>query len=212
MREQRRALGWSIPAVPAHDLLGLRIRRELLDRGGRAAIITMVRDPIARNLSSYFEHLDFIHGMADAHAHVSIVSLVDRFLSAYTHDEPLTWFDDEMLPATGIDVYRHPFPSSGVQTIRTERLALLILKAELPDPFKREELEKFVGKGGLELGIVNSTANKTKGAAYRQFLEAVQLRGAYIDTMLESRYARHFYTDAEREALRQRYLQRRAGL
>src|SRR4051794_39437103 len=60
MREERRALGWSVPPVAPHDRLGLRLRQDLLERGGRAVIVTLVRDPIARNVSSYFEHLDFI--------------------------------------------------------------------------------------------------------------------------------------------------------
>src|SRR5882672_2811024 len=56
LRARRHALGWSVPPVPPHDLVGLLLNERLLSKGGRAKVITLVRDPIARNLSSYFEH------------------------------------------------------------------------------------------------------------------------------------------------------------
>ena len=205
MREARRARGWETPPIPPHDHLGLRIRRHLLDRGGRARIITLVRDPIARNFSSYFEHLDQIWQTRDAHAHVPIAALTEGFLTRFTHEEPLTWFDDEMLRATGIDVYQHPFPAAGHQTIRTDRFDLLILKSELPDAKKAVALAAFLGRSSITLAAKNQTSEKAVGLVFRQFANAIRLDGPFVDRMLESRYARHFYTDAEREDLRRTY-------
>ncbi len=205
MREARRALGWEIPPVPPHDRLGLRIRRRLLDRSGRAKLITLVRDPIARNLSSYFEHLDQIWRTPKAHESVPMASLAEGFLSRFTHEEPLTWFDDEMLPATGIDVYQHPFPAAGHQTIRTDRFDLLILKSELSDPDKATALAAFLDVPSIVLRTKNRTSEKTVGTAFRQFGSALRLDREFVDRILESRYARHFYNDAEREELRRKY-------
>jgi hypothetical protein len=38
---------------------------------------------------------------------------------------------------------------------------------------------------------------KPKGEAYRRFVATVLLDHSYLDAMLESRYARHFYSDEE---------------
>src|SRR5689334_3346689 len=46
MRQARAFLGWQVPPVPAHDLLGLELRRDVIAPGHRADIITLVRDPI----------------------------------------------------------------------------------------------------------------------------------------------------------------------
>jgi hypothetical protein len=205
MRENRRALGWFIPPVPAHDHLGLRLRNELIDRAGRAAIVTLVREPIARNISSYFEHLDAIWNMPNAHESVSLELLIEGFRNRYTHEEPLTWFNDEMLPVTGIDVYEYPFPASGHVVVRRENVDLLIMKSELPDGTKAAALSQFLGMRGLALAPANRTLDKTKGLMYRQFLDALQLGDEYVERMLENRFARHFYTSAELDSLRRRY-------
>jgi hypothetical protein len=206
MLDTRRALGWLVPpTLPPHDVLGLRIRRRLLDRGGRAKIITLVRDPIARNFSSYFEHLDAIWRTGNAHVVVPMETIVDEFGLRFPHDEPLTWFDEEMLAATGIDVYAHDFPASGHSTIHTERFELLILKAEIPDADKSDALARFLDLPSLALPAMNRTADKAKGAAFQEFARSVKLDGAYLDRMLESRYARHFYSDEERARFRRRY-------
>jgi hypothetical protein len=204
MRAARRALGWYIIPVPPHDRLGLRLRRDLLDRGRRAAIVTLVRDPIARNLSSYFEHLDAIWHRVNAHL-LPIEELIAGFFERYTHDEPLTWFDDEMLPATGIDVYTHPFPAGGVLTVTAGALDLLILRSELPDAEKADALSTFLGVAGLTLGRANTTGNKAKGEVYRRFVDRIRFPASYVQSMLQSRYARHFYTGPELEEMARRY-------
>jgi hypothetical protein len=205
MRASRRALGWHIPPVPAHDLLGLRLRRDVIDRGGRAAIITLVRDPIARNISSYFEHLDSIWRRRDAHASVPVADLIEGFRTRYPHDEPLTWLDDELRKVTGIDLYSVPFPQCGHLTISQGNIALLVLKNELADATKENALAEFVGVPALSLERTNRTGDKAKGAVYREFLGQLQLDESYLGRMLESRYARHFYSSAEREQLWRRY-------
>lgn len=206
MRDQRRTLGWSIPPVPSHDLLGLDIRRRMIDGGGRARIVTLVRDPIARNFSAYFEHLDDIWNVRNAHEVVAPEALLDGFIERYTHDEPLTWFDDEMLPVTGIDVYEHPFPAKGHLTIHTPRFELLVMKSELSDETKSFALAAFLGIEGLLLQPANRTIAKAKGRAYAAFVNALRLDAAFVDRMLESRYVKHFYTAAEMETMRRRYL------
>jgi hypothetical protein len=206
MRRTRGSLGWLVPPIPAHDQLGLRLRELLINSGSRVSIVTMVRDPIARNLSSYFEHLDFIWQKIDAHDGVPMSALIEGFHSRFPHEEPLTWFDDEMLPVTGIDVYDSPFPESGHLTVRRDNLDLLILKSELADEVKAQVLSQFTGVPIRSVGSRNRTSEKTKGAVYRQFAREIRLDRAYVERMLGSRYARHFYTARELDELRARYV------
>lgn len=208
MREVRSALGWVVPAVPAHDQLGLRLREKVIRRRCRAAIVTMIRDPIARNLSSYFEHLDFIWRTENAHEVVSLEHLIDGFHTRYPHDEVLTWFEDEMLPVTGIDVYQHPFPSCGHSVVQHENLDLLILKTELSNDSKTLALSEFTGAHVQLVNVTNTTAAKPKGVVYKQFLRAIRLDRFYVEKMLGSRYVRHFYNEQEREQLAVKYATR----
>ena len=207
MREERRALGWFVPPVPHHDRVGLRLRRELLARGGRAAIVTLVREPIARNISSYFEHLDFIWQRRNAHESVSVDVLIEGFRTRFPHHEPLTWFDDEMFRVTGLDVFQQAFPECGHLIVSNENLELLVMKSELPNNMKAAILSNVACRS-LSLSVANLTSTKPKGAVFQKFMSRLRLDPCYIDEMLESRYAKHFYTEAERAAFRNKYNQR----
>lgn len=201
MRAERAALGWLLPPIPPHDLLGLRLRDQLVARGRPAKIITLVRDPIARNFSSYFEFLDAIRNVRDAHATVPLEELHRGFVERFPHDDALTWFDDELRPVFGIDVYEHPFPASG----HLRAGDLLILKSELDDTTKSAAIAKFLGLRNLTLQPANVTESKTYGEVFRRFTSTIRLDPAYVDRMLNARYTRHFYTDAERETMRRKY-------
>ncbi|MBV8519429.1 MAG: hypothetical protein JO197_18705 [Acidobacteria bacterium] len=202
----RRAKGWYEAPLQPHDRYGPLLRESIIRRGKRVRVVTLVRDPIARNLSSYFEHLDAIWSTRDAHEKIAMDELCRGFFERYTHDEPLTWFDDELLPVLGIDVYQLPFPAEGHLVIRTPQCELLILKAELSDAQKSAALSRFFGMRGIDVRRANDTGTQSNGEAFRRFIEAIRLTPDYVDRMLDSRYTRHFYGDEERVALRRRWL------
>lgn len=205
LREERRRLGWEVGPIPPHDELGMRLHRRVFSRGRRARVVTLVRDPIARNLSSYFEHLDAIWHTTDAHQSIPIEDLCRGFVERFFHTEPLTWFENEMLPVLGIDVYVQPFPEEGHAVIRDGRAEVLILKSESSDEAKSAALSRFLGIDGITVRRSNETQSKAKGETFRRFRQTLRLSHAYIDEMLSARYTRHFYSEAERRELRNFY-------
>lgn len=205
MRQQRRALGWTDRPMPVHDRMGLMLREKIVRRGRRAKIVTLVRDPIARNFSSYFEHLPYIWGRPDAHL-IPLDQLIRGFVDRFPHADALTWFDDEMLPVLGVDVYAHPFPSSGYLTIPGDPFDVLILKTEGSSEMKRAALSEFLGFETPPIERENVTASKEIGDVYREFTRTIRLSPAYVDAMLDARYTTHFYNAAERDAIRKRNL------
>lgn len=204
MCDERRELGWIVPPLRRHDRLGPRLREIIVRRGIPARIVTLVREPIARNLSSYFEHLDAIWRMRNAHEKVPLEALCRGFVERYTHTEPLTWFDDEMHPVLDVDVYRFPFPADGHLTIRTAQFDVLVLKNELDDAAKSNALSRFFGVENIIVRRSNETGEKSTGVVFRRFTEAIRLSPEYVDEMMSARYTRHFYSEAERAAVRQK--------
>lgn len=204
MRESRRAHGWMVLWPPRHDRLGVRLGETLMRSGEPVRVVTLVREPIARNLSSYFEHLDSIWQLRNAHAKVSLDALCAGFITRFTHDDVLTWFDDEILPVLGIDVYAHPFTPTGHTVIRKAPFELLILKSELDDAAKSVALSDFFRRP-IDVQRANSTGAKSKGEVFRRFVKTLRLPHAYVERMLNARYTKHFYSDAERDAARARW-------
>ncbi len=191
--EERRMLGWRARPISRHERFGLTAHDKIIAAGRRAKIVTLVRDPIARNLSAYFHWIDDVWNIANAHEVLPSDELCRGFLERYTHDEPLTWFDDEFLPILGVDVYERPFPAVGHTTIHTDRFDILILRSELHDDVKRSAISSFLARTIGPLQWVNTTRDKGNGAVYEQFRRAVQLPEEYVARMRGSRYYRHFY-------------------
>jgi hypothetical protein len=170
-------------------------------------IITLVREPIGRNISAFFQGLDKWARVENAHLNVPIETLAETFHRDYPHTRPLTWFDDELKAVTGIDVYAHPFPKAdGHQRLRQGRFDVLIMRHDLPDPVKAKCMSEFLDIPGIEIVRDNESENKAYADCYRAFQAAVRLPPEYIEEMLGSKYARHFYPEDEIERLRGKWM------
>ena len=108
--------------------------------------------------------------------------------------------DEEMRHATGVDVYRHPFPrDEGFLRFREGSIDVLVIKTETDDARKERALSQFLGLAELRLARSNLASEKTYARQYREFQERIRFSDAFFRTMYDSKYARHFYGDDELE-------------
>lgn len=193
--------------VPPDDTRGLYLYKRLIKpRRKSIRIITLIREPVGRNISAFFQNLESFERMKGAHSALEVEELVRDFIHKYNHDVPLTWFDEELRAATGIDVYQHPFPhEKGYQRIDEPPFHVLIMRHDLDDGEKSARIAEFLGLDSFHITRVNISADKEYAETYQAFLASIQLPEDYVDRMLSSRYARHFYSPEEREALSQRW-------
>jgi len=77
------------------------------------AIYTLVRDPIARNISWFFE----VNGIRLLQEGTRLERIKEELLDSIDHSYPLTWFDNVFFPATGLDVYKYDFPADGISLL-----------------------------------------------------------------------------------------------
>ena len=132
---------------------------------------------------------------------------MDIFIKEYRHTVPLIWFDIEMKPVTNIDVYNHPFPmEEGFLSIRQGNFELLILKLESNDSIKEKAIRGFLNIKDFKLIRANVGQDKDYGWTYRHFLQTVKLPKSYVEIMCNSKFTRHFYSDAEIEVIRSNWL------
>jgi hypothetical protein len=179
----------------------------LIATGLPMKIVTLVREPIGRNISAYFQNLDFWWKTPDAHRKIPMPDLVDRFLEDFHHDVPLTWFDKEFRPATGIDVYSLPFPQEqGFQKFHADHLDVLVLRHDLDDCIKASRLGELLGVGDFRLLRENTAEGKRYREKYKEFQSSLRLSSSYVDDMLGSKYARHFFSREELAQIRERWL------
>ena len=158
--------------------------REIIESwAGDIVVITMTRDPVARNLSAYY--------MNYSGGHPSL----DDFLLRYPHNVPLTWFDEQVLGYWGVDVYN-------VGAEHSQKL--LVVRCE---DIEYGTWPQYMDVLGLPL-LPIPTEGKTTDERYKQFIDEVRLPFWYLRRAYNSRYAMRFYTPAEIEGFMERWNRR----
>lgn len=192
---------------PLDDRLGRQLYQRLVLPGRPASVISLVREPISRNISAFFQGLDGYAGQRDAHRHLDTDALIDCFFSRYLHSIPVEWFDREMKASLGIDVFDSPFPrAQGHQQLASGPYRLLLMRHDLDDEVKERAVAEFLGRDDFRLRRVNEASAKGYAEAYRAFRERIRVPAEYADGLLGSRYARHFYDAEALAAFRRRWV------
>jgi hypothetical protein len=167
-------------------------------------LISIVRDPLARNISAFFNNLPA--RFADA----GTATLIDRFVNHWRHDWPLNWFRQEVKETLGLDVMAEPFDfSRSEQVIANERVSMLVIRAENSDTVKSRNVSEFLG---LErrIPIGHANAGSKFGPAYAAFKAEFRAPREMLDMLYGSAFCRHFWTDGERTAMRRKWEKVRA--
>jgi hypothetical protein len=195
--------------------LGLRMRekfysemiyRSYVKPGYPLRVITLVREPVANNISMFFQLLDQYVEADHRRGPLDIEQLIQIFLHRYQHARPLIWLDAELKTMLGIDVYQFPFDrEQGYEVIRQGHISLLMLKCELEDRRKAAAIAGFLGLDSLEIVRSNVGSDKQYADQYTQFKRSIRIPTRLLDRMYQSKYARFFYSEEERAQFRARW-------
>lgn len=193
---------------PLDEKVGERLYRSIVERRRKAKFITLVREPISRNISAFFQNFMRFTGAEYDDADYTVEELVEIFIRDYKHSVPSTWFDVEMKQTLEIDVYEYQFPKEkGYLSIKKGNFELLILKLEVDDSIKESAIAQFIDKEDFRLIRSNVAKEKNYFQTYRDFILTLKLPESYVESMCNSEYTRHFYSDAEIESIRSDWLQ-----
>ena len=188
----------------SHLLVGDYLRRQL-DlglRGRRLQIVTLVRDPVARNVSSFFQTLDLrISDFVEKYLSglITTVQLGEIFLEEFEeHEMPLIWLDKELKDMLGIDVYATPFPKAkGYQIYKGGLADVLLIKLEMLNQCAQDAFKEFLGIENFIMSLSNEAIDKTYANIYREFVRSLALPSSYLKMMYNSKYIHHFYSNEE---------------
>ena len=185
-------------------------------------IITLVRDPVARNISDFFENsrfkIDNTSGVTKIRAssewygyNVTIVDndlseLINIFMEKYDHDRPLNYFDLEFKRVLGIDLYGLDFPKAqGYKIIECKDADILILKLERLNDCAAVALKEFLQIDNFVLSNRNVSSDKDYAKTYAQFKKNITFPNGFLNKIYSSKMARHFYSSEEINAFKQRW-------
>ena len=192
--------------APMNEDLGETLYRKVIERGKKAKFITLVREPIGRNISAFFENFSRFTDVDYEKSNYGTEELIELFMNRYNHEVPLTWFDVEMKETLGIDVYKHDFPKEkGYLRVKGANSELLILKLETDDSIKEKAITEFLDTGDFMLNRSNMGSEKAYSETYQDFTRTLRLPRAYVELMCNAAYTRHFYSEKEIDAMQSRW-------
>lgn len=159
-------------------------------------IIIPVREPMARNISAFFQILpDYIPDYKDR----SIDYLYKFFVSQYNVDYPDQWFHMEPMEVFGFNPYTVPFNHSVGYQIYKDRHEYLIIRLEDCNSALTKALKEFLGSDNiqmLERNVFEETKRHKMQSEYAEF-KKLKYNKDFLDRNYALEYANHFYTEEE---------------
>ena len=190
--------------------------RKIIRKRPITKIITLVRDPVARNISQYFHDLDaylfsaHINFLGNRPAALmtrnqQVGLLPEVFESEFPHNYPLCWFDQELKQMTQLDIYSEPFnKSEGYSVIKNANFEVLCLRLDKLDA-NIDRIEKFIGIG-FQLNNCNRAEEKWYSFIYQNFKSHFKFSNQLVaNKMLVNQFVEHFFTQAEQEDMLSKY-------
>jgi len=167
----------------------------IIENKPRIKLITVVRNPIERIISGVFHHWKIYQKMFVGHSPTEVME------EYHNSDWALNWFDTHLLKDFGVDVYGVPFDFVNRSSIISSgNVEAMVLRLEDSEHWQ-SMLKDFLGMESI--GNINRE-NRGSAASYK-YRETLTLSDAFLDRMLNSRLAKHFYTKDEREEFRSHY-------
>ena len=181
----------------------------------KARIISMIRNPVecmvsVFGLSRFREKRNGRFESRDGLDRMTPDELNDWFKTDYFekqgHLHQLQWFDAEFKAALGIDVYNYPFDKEmGYVQFQEGTYDVLILRTEMDDARKSHLISDFLGTKDLKMVRENVGERSHYGDIYKMFRQQATVPEEYLDTIINSRYAQHFFTQETLDAMKQRF-------
>jgi hypothetical protein len=129
----------------------------------------------------------------------------DRILFCWLVHNYLHWFDEEFRPFFAVDILASE-PHQGSQIAGNA----LILKFEDLSTAGERAIAAYAQRPRFKLIRDNIGGQKSYGDLYREVASSIKFPADFVDHLCNGRYVRHFYNEAERERMRNQWVDRAA--
>ncbi len=206
-----------VTAVPANRHVGdWAVSREVVVPRRAADFVIVVRDPLAVAVSSFSVGTEWLppelaarewpqDGACDGATLEALAAAM--FEGRFNWRLMPRWFEGDVRPALGWDALATPFPQqAGV--LRTEHgpWRILLLRADVADDAKSQALGSFIGAPGIAIRRENSGDERGRSGIAAAVRRALARRPLAVQQLLDDRFTRHFWSPAQIEAMRRRWL------
>ena len=166
-------------------------------------IITIVRDPMDRNLSQMFHHIDMLvysRSKFDTRREVPANKLfLEIFLNDINLEYGQQWMEKEFKETTGVDYKEVDFDTqAGLSTVRKGNKQIMFLRFEDLN-HSEDAIGNFCDIQGFKIKRENSANNKWYNSLYKDFKNNVKIDEETFSRMYDNDFYRKFYSDRPRK-------------
>lgn len=208
--------------------LYLAFLKRIISEKNKIKIITLVRDPVARDISGVFQSFSdpsrWMYRNMNSDFEKSMIAIIKECFAdmyykfdkgdyeaetnAYVKGDigfMFNWYNVEMKSIFGIDIYGIPFDrEKGYTIIEQDNIECLVMKLEKLDA-NEKIVAQFVGNNNLKINHDHSGDKKEYRFLYEEFRRKVKIPSDIIDFYYNSVYMKHFYTDIEIDDFRKKW-------
>ncbi len=171
-------------------------------------IITGVREPIARNISWFFQiiHCECVFPQFFRKYQEGLITMddiINKFWAQnFVYGKQYDWFEEELEAVFGIDIASIDFPKEkgyAIANFPDQNVEVLVLKLEKLDSCLKEALETFLGIENLDCERFDRVdfLEGDDYLIYENLRKSLTFTDEYIEEIYSQPLVRHFYTDEE---------------
>lgn len=171
-------------------------------------VVTIVRDPVARQLSDVFQNPEIIGCKAgESPDPIKVLDFLQTYCRNFdeANDYICNWINNEFIQYWNIPVYENPFDEAKqFELIKTNRVRALILRLEdFPNSITNEAVFQSWLQRPIRLTATqeNAAASRKSFDSYRQVLSKLSIPRKYLEKVYSSRYSRHFYGESRSQLI-----------
>lgn len=176
-------------------------------------VITGTREPISHVVSQFFQVVDRRYPeVFDEEGGIQEEKTLERLQSKIEDFDERTnfacsWFDRELKPVFGVDLYEEPFNHEAGYTIveRPEVKVLVYRVEDLGRCFAPALQEFFELEASLEPVTANASRDKDYHEAYERVKQRLSFEEELLSRVYSSRYVQHFYGEEMIERFKRRW-------
>ena len=165
-------------------------------------IISLVRDPIARAISDFFQNVESYYPELIKKNGALDLTLTNRHLQKLfdEFDEKMdyasNWFDKELNTVFNIDIYSYPFnKTEGFGIIKNGSVEVLLFTLEKLNDCYQNAIFDLIGVSGMRLVNVNIGAKKKFADSYKYIKQNLRLPNQVCKKIYSTKSAKHFYSE-----------------
>jgi hypothetical protein len=200
-RSQMTHMNSNRKSLPLHLIVSDLLRKKLNKYNGVINIITVVREPISREISSYFQNTEFYRNSVESkNLEINKVKSIEILNNIFKDNICLNledWFNIEILENFGVDVFSQSFNNEkGYIILNNGHYRILLLKMETMNQVFSNAIQEFLTlEKDVPLKNSNVGFNKHYAQQYKEIKSEFKISKTILSSIINSKYCNQFYKE-----------------